>query len=179
MRYDPETTGPRHLVDAVMDAGFEAAPVSGQRLGVRGAWQRSRGAGCWHLWGHCAKRRAAAASQPASSAVAWSARGVPLSVGLCGVAPRRPCPVGLPPPPSPDFVDNNRRETGLWWRQFRSAALLTLPVFISEPLHAISMSHATPLPCHATAASPHMPATCAHAAATPSARTALPAAANS
>lgn len=32
-----------------------------------------------------------------------------------------------------DFVDNNRRETEEWRRQFRNAALLTLPVFISEP----------------------------------------------
>lgn len=61
VHYDPEATGPRHLVDAVEAVGFEASPVSGQRL---------------------------------------------------------------------DFVDNNRRETGLWWRQFRSAALLTLPVFL-------------------------------------------------
>ncbi|EFN54171.1 hypothetical protein CHLNCDRAFT_135599 [Chlorella variabilis] len=28
------------------------------------------------------------------------------------------------------FVDNNRRETAQWWRQFRTAGLLTLPVFI-------------------------------------------------
>jgi Cu+-exporting ATPase len=61
VQYDPEVTGPRHLVDAVEDIGFGASPLSGQRL---------------------------------------------------------------------DFVDNNRRETAVWWRQFRAASLLTLPVFL-------------------------------------------------
>lgn len=31
--FDPELTGPRHLKEAVEGVGFEAAPVSGQRLG--------------------------------------------------------------------------------------------------------------------------------------------------
>lgn len=61
VQYDPEIAGPRHLVDAVENAGFTARAITGQRL---------------------------------------------------------------------DFVDNNRRETALWGRQFRNAALLTLPVFI-------------------------------------------------
>jgi Cu+-exporting ATPase len=33
----------------------------------------------------------------------------------------------------PAFVDSNRRETAEWRRQFRAAAALTLPVFLSEP----------------------------------------------
>ena len=36
VHYDPEATGPRHLVDAVEAVGFEASPVSGQRLGALG-----------------------------------------------------------------------------------------------------------------------------------------------
>ena len=32
--YDPEVAGPRHLVEAVEGAGFEAAAISGQRLGA-------------------------------------------------------------------------------------------------------------------------------------------------
>lgn len=47
--------------------------------------------------------------------------------------PSAPCPRNAALPLASDFVDNNRRETSLWWRQFRSAALLTLPVFLSEP----------------------------------------------
>lgn len=42
VRYDPEQTGPRHLVEAVEGAGFSAAPRSGQRLG---AFARSGGRG--------------------------------------------------------------------------------------------------------------------------------------
>lgn len=65
--FDPAIVGPRHLVEAVQGAGFEATPLSGQRLA---------------------------------------------------------------------FVDSNRRETAVWWRQFRNAAILTLPVFLSEWLAA-------------------------------------------
>ncbi len=65
--FDPAIVGPRHLVEAVQGAGFEATPLSGQRLA---------------------------------------------------------------------FVDSNRRETAVWWRQFRNAAILTLPVFLSEWLTA-------------------------------------------
>jgi hypothetical protein len=39
-----------------------------------------------------------------------------------------------------DFVDSNRRETEQWRRQFRAAALLTLPVFISEWQNSASSS---------------------------------------
>ena len=34
VEFDPEVTGPRHLVEAVEGAGFEAAAISGQRLGT-------------------------------------------------------------------------------------------------------------------------------------------------
>ena len=34
MRYDPDLTGPRHLLEAVHAAGFDAEPYQEQRLGV-------------------------------------------------------------------------------------------------------------------------------------------------
>lgn len=45
VHYDPDIAGPRHLVDAVEGAGFEAALITGERLGACLLWvHRVRGA---------------------------------------------------------------------------------------------------------------------------------------
>lgn len=62
VRYDPDTTGPRHLLEAVQSAGYKAEPLAEHRL---------------------------------------------------------------------DFEAASQAETARWWRQFATAALLTLPVFVS------------------------------------------------
>ena len=51
VQYDPEATGPRHLLAAVTGAGFQAAAVSGQRLGECAADVGGLGGGtCCHLF---------------------------------------------------------------------------------------------------------------------------------
>ena len=167
MQYDPEATGPRHLVDAVVDVGFEASPVSGQRLGVcvcvcMGGWVCMGGPiGC-EAWTHvvpmctllharhnmpwlsclhgrvvicCCSRKG---RRPAQNPLAAAGNSSCTCAVTCRSSTTQPlCGFTTHPSLGADFVDNNRRETGVWWRQFRSAALLTLPVFLSERIYGI------------------------------------------
>ena len=105
VQYDPEATGPRHLVDAVEAVGFEAAPLAGQRLGAL----------------HTAQYLQVSLALPASLPPRFCRPSAPAAhTRACA----RACTSALA-----GFVDSNRRETAEWRRQFRSAALLTLPVF--------------------------------------------------
>ena len=52
VRYDPDATGPRHLIAAVEAAGFDAEPLSQQQLGERGRAGGVPGlAGVWRAQG--------------------------------------------------------------------------------------------------------------------------------
>lgn len=131
VQYDPEVAGPRHLVEAVEGVGFEAAAITGQRLGEAGST----------AYFPCSPLACLPVLLPRPSRL-FLRPAILTAPGKCAMHLR-----------SADFVDNNRRETEEWRRQFRNAALLTVPVFISEPaaaqppcLRLLACSHACSSP---------------------------------